>query len=123
MTPPIRLRVLGLPRTYGDCCAGTDTRTGTLEQRLNGRKQCEVLECRNNLSKLLPEDVQGRRHNGRAPEWTVTSEDDASKPSCAIDVGNQRPGRGFLCGEIAEMTGLTKRRIQQLVRQAVKRLD
>lgn len=115
-----RLRVLpGPPQTYGDCCKGTDPRTGTLEDRLAGRKQCSILSCRSNLLVLLPSDVQGRRHNGRAPEWTVSGEADASSPSCALDEAN----RGAqTCAVIAEKTGLTKRRIQQLVKQGIESL-
>ena len=110
---------LAMPKTYGDCCAGTDARTSSLEQRLCGRGQCVVYACRNNLLVLRSEDVQGRRHNGRAPEWTVSGESDASSPSCALDVANQG---AKTCAEIAELTGLTKRRIQQLVKQGVEAL-
>ena len=47
----------------------------------------------------------------------MTSEDDAASPSCAIDLGNQGARS---CADVARLTGLTKRRIQQLVKQALE---
>lgn len=117
MTPPIRLRVLP-PESYGECCSGTPM-TSSLELRMAGRGECVVFACRHNLRTLRSEDVQGRRHNGRAPEWTVSGEADASSPSCALDVANQG---ALTCAQIAERTGLTKRRIQQLVKQGIESL-
>jgi hypothetical protein len=113
MSPPVRLPVL--PATYGACIDGTPM-TGSLEGRLSGREECRVLSCRANLRRVSAENVPGRRNNGIGPEWTVDSEAIAASPSCALDVANRGAHR---CGEIAEMEGKSKRRIQQEVRAAV----
>lgn len=120
MSPPVRLRVL-MPATYGECVAGTSM-TGSLEERLAGKRQCLVFQCRLNLLSVSSQNVPGRRHNGKSPEWTVSGENPkATAPSCALDIANQGP---HTCAEIAdiESTPEHKRRVQQEVRGALQSL-
>jgi hypothetical protein len=110
------------PRTYGGCIAGTEL-TGTLRERLSGRKECGALACCHNLRTVRSESVPGRRRGGTAPEWTLDSEAIAASPSCALDVASVRRGIGYRCSELAEMFGRSTRRYQQEVKAALLRLE
>jgi hypothetical protein len=106
------------PRTYGDCVTGTPL-TGTLEERMSGRRECSNYTCRHALRVVRSENVPGRRNNGVAPEWTLDSEAIAAAPSCALDVANRGAHK---CSELASMEGKSKRRIQQEVKGAMHSL-
>jgi len=118
MTRPVNHRLpvlLPTPRTYGDCCTGTEL-TGTLEQRATGQHQCRVYQCRKNLLRTDSQDVPGRRRDGVAPEGTFSGANvSASAPSCAIDVANAHPA-GMSNAEVAGLMGLDKRRCEQIVK-------
>jgi hypothetical protein len=106
--------ILPHARTRGDCVEGTAL-TGSREARTNGQAQCLQVSCRHNLLCARSEDRPGRRHGGLAPEWTLRGETSASAPSCALDVADAGPKS---MREIAEFTGLTKRRVEQVLKAA-----
>lgn len=121
MTRSLSLPILQ-PRTYGDCITGTPL-TGSREERMGGRVECQRLECRQNLRTVRSENVPGRRNHGKDPEWTLDGEANASAPSCALDVAHARRGIGYRCSELAEMFGKSKRRYQQEIKAALLRLE
>jgi hypothetical protein len=102
------------PPTRGHCIDGAPN-TGSREDRWAGRATCEAYACKYNLAMQDSASVPGRRHNGLAPEWTLTDRGDASSPSCALDVadlGSHSPA------QIAKYTGFDKRRIEQVIKKA-----
>lgn len=109
-----RLPVYALPRTRGDCIEGTDD-TGSREERTAGVRQCEVIQCRHYLARVDSHDVPGRRHGGLAPPWTESGRGDASSPSCSLDVVDANPA-GLSSGEVAAVMGVSRRRVEQIVR-------
>lgn len=109
-----RLPVYALPTTRGDCIAGT-LHTGSREERTAGDRQCQVIQCRHYLARVDSDDVPGRRHGGCAPPWTVSDRGDASSPSCSLDVVDANPA-GLSSGEVAQVMGVSRRRVEQIVR-------
>ena len=110
----IRLPVYALPRTRGECIEGTP-HTGSREERTAGVRQCQVMQCRHYLARVDSDDVPGRRHDGIAPPWTVSDRGDASSPSCSLDVVDANPA-GLSSGEVARVMGISRRRVEQIVR-------
>jgi hypothetical protein len=102
------------PPTRGDCVEGVPN-TGSKADRIAGRAQCQAYTCRHNLLMTDSANVPGRRHNGLAPEWTLTERGNAGSPSCALDVADTGPKTA---DEISKLTGFTKRRIEQVLKKA-----
>jgi hypothetical protein len=108
-----RLPIYAPPATRGECITGTPI-TGSLEERRTGQKQCHAA-CRHNLLIQCSEDRPGRRHGGRAPEWTVSGENtSAGAPSCSLDVAATGPKSA---AEVARVMGITTRRVEQIVKE------
>lgn len=111
-----RLPIYAPPPTRGHCIEGTPT-TGSRADRLAGRAQCRAYGCRYNELVQHADDMPGRRHDGRAPEWTFYGESrSASAPSCALDIADQGKQQ---CSDLERKLGQHRRRYQQLVRQAI----
>lgn len=111
----IRLPIYSPPPTRGDCIMGQPN-TGSREQRTAGLVRCGALQCRHNLDRVDSEDVPGRRHGGLAPAWTLSGSNvSAMSPSCSLDVVDANPA-GLSSGEVAAVMGVSKRRVEQIVR-------
>jgi hypothetical protein len=98
--------------------------TGSLADRLSGRAQCKATRCTQNLLVRLSEESPGRRHKGRAPEYSLRGKADAFAPSCALDVADPstdctRP-MPRSSATISALTGETKRRVEQIIKSALE---
>lgn len=83
-----------------------------------GARRCEA-NCRYNLNIFAGEDRPGRRHGGVAPEWTLRDDTmSASSPSCVLDVVAANPA-GLSSAEVARLNGLTRRRVEQMCKDAL----
>lgn len=110
-----------LPVLRGDCIAGT-IKSGSLDERRAGSRQCGVLSCRMNLLSTSSADMPGRRHNGLAPPASPSGEViSASAPSCALDVADAHP-EGLSSAQVAVYLGQTKRAVELTVKRALIKL-
>lgn len=114
------VRVKRLPVVYGDCITGT-LLSGSRDDRMSGRKQCQVT-CPKNLLLTASSDMPGRRHGGLAPpaspSGTVVS---ARAASCALDVAWANPC-GLSSLHVARLLGLTKRAVELDVKAGLEKL-
>jgi hypothetical protein len=87
--------------------------TGTLDDRMTGRRQCQAFACANNLLVEHSADRPGKRYDGLAPEWSFATKNvSASAPSCSLDVAAQGAKSS---AAVAAIMGLSKRRVEQVV--------
>jgi hypothetical protein len=108
-----------LPVIRADCVAGT-LLSGSLEDRMSGRRQCQVT-CPKNLTITASEDMPGRRHGGLAPPASPSGTLNARAPSCALDIADANPN-GMPSRAVARYLGVTTRAVELDVRAALEKL-
>ncbi len=110
-----------LPVVRGDCITGTRL-TGSLEERMSGRAQCQVLHCPKHLLTTASANMPGRRHRGLAPPLAPSGDvASAFAPSCALDIADATPN-GMSSREVARHLGITKRKVELDVKSALEKL-
>jgi len=106
------------PKFRSQCVEGTRY-TGSLEERLLGRRFCgHVATCRAHLWFREGESRAGRRHYGRFPPDTIRP---GTMVSCAMDLIQARPA-GWTAEATATALGLTKRRVEMITKEALAKL-
>lgn len=109
-----------LPVIRADCIQGT-LLSGSRDDRMSGRKQCQVT-CPKNLLITASEDMPGRRHYGLAPPASPSGAVvDARAPSCALDIADANP-HGLSSREVARFLGLTRRAVELDVKSGLEKL-
>lgn len=106
------------PKSRQSCIDGSE-QTGSLEERLSGKRVCGSFGCRSHMYYRSGESRSGRRGHGDLPDDMIEFQ---PGHSCVLDAVLANPS-GMSCTEISPLVGVTsKRAVELIARRALLKL-